>query len=179
MKRISLLIFIVALLTSCGNRRRSIQNIDGKSVHVENIGESNMAQDVVYSVDELLENAADLLDTEVTVKGTVVHVCQQHAGKRCQLMGSSENLIIRVEAGERIGTFMQEQMGSDLTITGVLKEVMGEHDSDNPNRGQGEGRGMGKHGKEGKGLHRKNLSDNGSGEKTFVLRGLIILKEES
>jgi hypothetical protein len=73
------------------------------------------------------------VDQEVTVKGTVMHVCKQGGG-RCFLMGSTEDTNIRVEAGEKIGAFSQEQMGSDLTITGIFKEVKTEADAHNPAR---------------------------------------------
>jgi hypothetical protein len=37
-------------------------------------------------------------------------------------MGSTEDISIRIEAG-RIGSFTQEQMGSDIQVRGTLKEV--------------------------------------------------------
>ncbi len=208
MKQISLLILVATLLLSCGNRKRSIQNIEGKSVEIENIEERNIAQTVVYSVDELLANTASLVDTEVKVKGTVVHVCQQHAGKRCQLMGSNENINIKVEAGEKIGAFMQEQMGSDLTIAGILRERNIEPDKHDSNRGQGEGRqaadrdgrrdgkgrqaadrdgrrdGKGRQAadregrRDGKGQYREDSSGRGNAEKAFFLQGVTVVKEE-
>jgi len=92
---------------------------------------------VVYSVDDLYANAAELEGKEVVVKGTVMHVCKQGGG-RCFLMGSTEDMNIRVEAGEKIGAFSQEQMGSDLTITGVFKEVRTEADAHNPAGEHGE-----------------------------------------
>jgi hypothetical protein len=55
------------------------------------------------------------------VKGTVTHVCKE-AGARCFVMGSTEDISIRIEAG-RIGSFTQEQMGSDIQVRGTLKEV--------------------------------------------------------
>jgi hypothetical protein len=47
-------------------------------------------------------------------------------------MGSNENINVRVEAGEKIGAFKQEQMGSDLEIVGILKEVKTEAEAHNP-----------------------------------------------
>lgn len=77
---------------------------------------------VVLSVDDLYKNAADLADKEVVVTGTVMHVCK-HGGQRCFIMGSNEEINIRIEAGEKIGAFGQELMGSDVEIVGVLKLV--------------------------------------------------------
>ena len=71
---------------------------------------------------KLYANIEGLVDKEVVVKGTVSHVCK-HSGARCFLMGSTEDISIRVEAGEEIGSFMQEQLGSELEIVGILREV--------------------------------------------------------
>lgn len=83
--------------------------------------EEKQAQLAALTVDELQKQAKDLVGKEVMVKGTVTHVCKE-AGARCFVMGSTEDLIIRVEAG-KIGSFTQEQMGSDLEIRGILREV--------------------------------------------------------
>lgn len=91
---------------------------------------------VVLSVDELMDQAETLAGSEVTVKGTVMHVCQ-HGGQRCFLMGSGEEIIIRVEASEEIGTFSQEQMGSELEVVGIFKEVKTDAEAQNPGEEQG------------------------------------------
>lgn len=95
------------------------------------------AEAVALSVDEVLEKAADLKDSEVVVKGTVFHVCK-HGGERCFMMGSNEDISIMVVAGEKIGTFSQEQMGSDLEIVGILKEAKTEAEAHNPRQESGE-----------------------------------------
>jgi hypothetical protein len=120
MRNLLILSLVTAFLFGCGNQNKEAN-------------ESQSAQNTnkVYSVDELYDNAADLVGQEVAIKGTVMHVCQQGGG-RCFLMGSSEDIIIRVEAGENIGAFSQEQMGSVLTVTGIFKEVKTEEDAHNP-----------------------------------------------
>ncbi len=127
------------------------------------------------------------------------------SGQRCQLMGSNENINIKVEAGEKIGAFMQEQMGSDLTIAGILMERNIEPDKHDSNRGQGEGRqlpiggrrvvgrqaadrdgrrdGEGRQAaregrRDGKGQYREDSSGRGNAEKAFFLQGETIVKEE-
>lgn len=75
----------------------------------------------VMTVDQLQENGKDLVGKEVTVKGTVSHVCKE-SGARCFLMGSTEDVSIRIEAG-KIGSFGQEQMGSEIQVRGILQEV--------------------------------------------------------
>lgn len=124
MKNLVLLSAIVFLFFSCGNQSKKQQ-------------EATEQATVVLTVDELYGKAAELADKEVVVKGTVMHVCKE-GGARCFLMGSTEQINIRVEAGEKIGAFNQEQMGSELEIVGILKEVKTEADAHNPAKEHGE-----------------------------------------
>ena len=120
MKNLLWLSFLLFLVFGCSNQNKNQQKTSEQP-----------AEAVVLTVDELYSNAADLVDKEVVVKGTVMHVCKE-GGARCFLMGSTEDKNIRVEAGEKIGAFKQEQMGSDLEIVGILKEVKTEAEAHNP-----------------------------------------------
>ncbi|WP_319502733.1 hypothetical protein [uncultured Draconibacterium sp.] len=126
MKKIALISLLAVILFACGQQTKT------QEAKVE--AEKSLE---VLSVDDLLKKAPELADNEVVVKGTVFHVCQQ-GGERCFLMGSTEDISIRVEAGEKLGAFTQEQMGSELEITGILKEVLTEADAHNPGKEHGE-----------------------------------------
>ncbi len=128
MKKLALFSLFALFLLSCGNRSKNQE----QSTTAEPVTAA-----VVYSVDDLYKNVADIVDKEVVVKGTVMHVCQ-HGGQRCFLMGSNEEINIRVEAGEKMGAFSQEQMGSELEIVGILKEVKTEADAHNPGEHEGD-----------------------------------------
>ncbi|HSH20327.1 MAG TPA: hypothetical protein VLA03_07725 [Draconibacterium sp.] len=127
MKNLALFGIIVLLFFGCGKQNKNQQKIDEQSAVI-----------TVLTVDELYEKAAEMADKEVVVKGTVMHVCKQGGG-RCFLMGSNEDINIRVEAGEKIGAFSQELMGSELEISGVLKVVRTEADAHNAGQEHGEG----------------------------------------
>jgi len=167
MKKIALLAVFAAFFFSCGNQKNQS----------EKASEGAEKSAVVYSVDELYANAADLVGREVTVKGTVMHVCKQGGG-RCFLMGSNEDFNIRVEAGEKIGTFSQEQMGSDLTITGIFKEVKTEADAHNPAREHGEEEHDHDHDEESEEAHRIIAEAEEKAEVVYFMEGLTIVKEE-
>jgi len=108
MKKTMVLLFSLVVLFSCTNQTK--QKKDEKSTEL-----------TVLTVDELQAQGKDLVGKEVMVKGTVTHVCKE-AGARCFMMGSTEDVSIRIEAG-LIGSFTQEQMGSDIQVRGTLKEV--------------------------------------------------------
>ncbi|HDR51125.1 MAG TPA: hypothetical protein ENN90_05810 [Mariniphaga anaerophila] len=167
MKKIALLAVIAAFFFSCGNQK-------SQSADASKDAEKSA---VVYSVDELYANAADLEGKEVTVKGTVMHVCKQGGG-RCFLMGSNEDFNIRVEAGEKIGAFSQEQMGSDLTITGIFKEVKTEADAHNPAREHGEEEHDHDHDEEAEEAHRIIVQAEEKADVVYFIEGLIVVKEE-
>lgn len=130
MKKIVFIGLFALIFFGCGNTPKDQTQSEEKSA-TEQVP-------VVYTVDELYSNAATMVDKEVVVKGTVIHVCKE-SGARCFLMGSSEEINIRIEAGEKIGAFNQEQMGSSIEIVGVLKEVKTEADAHNPGQHEGEG----------------------------------------
>ena len=120
MKKIVLFSLFALMLFSCGNQKSKKQTVVQAEPEV-----------VVLTVDDLYKNAADLAGKEVVVKGTVMHICKS-GGERCFIMGSNEDINIRIEAGEKIGSFNQELMGSDVEIIGVLREVKTQAEAHNP-----------------------------------------------
>lgn len=120
MNRTVLLLVSLIVLFGCGNQKAQ--------KHVEDVAADEV---VTLSVDELYKSATDLADKEIVVKGTVMHVCQ-HGGQRCFIMGSNEDINIRIEAGEKIGAFDQKLMGSEIEVVGIFKEVKTEAEAHNP-----------------------------------------------
>ena len=165
MNKLMLLGLLGILFFSCNNSTK------------QSTGEKTAEQQVVvYSVDDLIANASELEGKEVVVKGTVMHVCKQGGG-RCFLMGSTEDMNIRVEAGEKIGAFSQEQMGSDLTISGVFKEVRTEADAHNPQGEHGEGEAH-EEDADTEEAHRVIADAQEASEVVYFIEGLKIQKEE-
>lgn len=163
MKQLFLLSFMGLLLFGCSNQSKKN----------ENTAEEKPAK--VYSVDDLYANAAELEGKEIVVKGTVMHVCKQGGG-RCFLMGSTEDMNIRVEAGEKIGAFSQEQMGSDLEIVGIFKEVRTEADAHNPQGEHGEGEDH-EEDAETEEAHRVIADAQEASEVVYFIEGLRVQKE--
>lgn len=161
MKKIALLGLFAFILFSCGQQPKK-QEVKSADKPVEAIA---------LTVDQLLDQAGELADQEVVVKGTVMHVCQQ-GGQRCFLMGSNEDITIRIEAGEKIGAFKQEHMGSELEIVGVLKEVKTEADAHNPGAEHGEMEQ--EESSETQEAHKILAENQAASERVFFIEGLTV-----
>lgn len=166
MKKLALFGIVVFLFFACGNQNKNKQKTDRQT-----------AQVVVLTVDELYQKAPEMTDKEVTVKGTVMHVCKQ-GGARCFLMGSNEDINIRVEAGEKIGAFSQEQMGSELEISGILKVVKTEADAHNPDHEHGEGEAEHTKDADTEHAHKIIAESQEASEVVYFIEGLTVKEEK-
>jgi 3-methyladenine DNA glycosylase Tag len=75
----------------------------------------------VFDVESLLAVAEQEVNDTITVAGFVTHTCK-HSGKKCFIVGESQDVSLQVFAGGEIEAFNAELVGSKLAITGVLKE---------------------------------------------------------
>lgn len=108
MKYLSLFIVCISLL-SCNSTSKQ----KTKSAGVEN--------QIILTIDQLMETAETNIGKQICFRGTVNHVCA-HSGKRCILKNAEGNLSIRVEASGKLDGFNREIAGSDLIVTGILRE---------------------------------------------------------
>ncbi|MFV0590848.1 MAG: hypothetical protein ACK5M7_05645 [Draconibacterium sp.] len=161
MKKVAMFSMLALVLFACGQ--------PGKKTSDKTEAVSKAA--VILTVDEVLKQAPELADKEVVVKGTVFHVCKE-GGERCFLMGSNEDMSIRIEAGEKIGAFTQEQMGSELEITGILKEVKTEADAHNP--GAEHGHAETSEDSESADAHQVIAENQATAERVFFIEGLKV-----
>lgn len=116
MKKMMFLAIMAICIASCTNKSSE------KKENVKDNASVAQAGDIpVYPLDDLLAVADQLVDQKITVIGSVTHTCQ-HSGKRCFIVGDHENVSMRVEATGNIGGFNRELVGSELSITGVVKE---------------------------------------------------------
>ena len=113
-KRVFGIVIIAALLTSCGNSgNKSATDKDNEKI------------DAVLNVEfaSLIESPADFLDKEIVLDGNVVHVCK-HSGKKMFIVGEDPDIRLHIAASGDIPVFPMELLGSDVTVTGVLTEVI-------------------------------------------------------
>ena len=69
------------------------------------------AQNKGMEVDSVLKNADKLVGQTVVLEGVCTHICQ-HGGGKIFLMGSDDTLTIRIDAGQKIGSFSPETVNS-------------------------------------------------------------------
>lgn len=107
--------FVLGILllgvVACGGKKATGQEAQAEAT----------ATTSAYSLDSLLRSAEDLVGQTVTVRGFVTHTCK-HSGRRCFIVGEDQKVSMRVEAKGEIGGFNRELIGSELAITGVLRE---------------------------------------------------------
>jgi len=87
MKKIAMFSMLALILFACGQQ---VKKAPEKTAEAPK-------EAVVLTVDELLQQAPELADKEVVVKGTVFHVCKE-GGERCFLMGSNEDMSMKKSA---------------------------------------------------------------------------------
>ena len=75
----------------------------------------------VVEVDSLLADAASLVGRQVRIEGICTHICK-HGGRKIFLMGSAPRRLLRIEAGERIGSFSPECVNRPVRVTGTVCE---------------------------------------------------------
>jgi hypothetical protein len=114
MKKLLFFAFALATLASCGNKKAQQEVATEEKIEVTTDART-------YKLDELLADAEQLVNKTVTVRGFVTHTCK-HSGKRCFIVGDDQKTTLRVEAKGEIGGFNRELIGSELAITGVVKE---------------------------------------------------------
>ncbi len=103
-------IFVIGLLfISCNMKQKGTSK------------EATQAKQIVYSIDELMATANQMVGKEVAFKGLVNHVCA-HSGKRCILKNGKGDLSIRVEAVGELEGFDKEIAGNDIKVAGILRE---------------------------------------------------------
>lgn len=112
MKRIIILATATVLAftaISCGNR-------NAKNNATQNATEVSTAMEV----DDLLANAATIIDQEVEVEAICTHLCA-HGATKMFLMGSDDSKTIRVEAA-KLGSFDQKCANTIVKVKGIVRE---------------------------------------------------------
>lgn len=101
-KNLLAVVAIALLLVSCGNNANE--------------------EKPVFTVEQALAQIQDLVDSSITIEGTVVHVCKEGGGKMF-LVGEDQDSKIKIEASDEVTMFEVELEGSDVIVQGVVVEL--------------------------------------------------------
>jgi hypothetical protein len=110
-RKIFSMLFIVAVLSSCGNSgKKDASSVDeGTAVKVE--------------FTSLIENPESYVNKNMIIQGKVVHVCP-HTGKKMFIVGDNPDIKLYIEAGEESAKFPMELLGSVISVEGKLTKMV-------------------------------------------------------
>ena len=110
-KRVLGMLAIAGLLFSCGNKAQQKEQ------------ETTDQSAVKVTVEQILAETSSYVEKEIVIIGTVNHVCS-HGGKRMFIIGKENpDAAVKITPNETIGVFEKELEGSNLKVTGILKEL--------------------------------------------------------
>lgn len=114
MKKLFLFLFIPIFALSCTNQ---------SSNQSENSDSSAQNTLIEVSLHDLLADSESFLGKEISIKGTVDHVCE-HGGKKMFVFGESPEDRIKIIPDQNMSSFEIELVGSDVIVQGVLIEEL-------------------------------------------------------
>ena len=77
--------------------------------------------ETIFELDDLMLVADQKVNDTISVVGYVTHTCKE-SGKKCFIVGESQEISLQVLAGGEISGFDGELVGSKLQINGIIKE---------------------------------------------------------
>jgi hypothetical protein len=104
------LFILLVLAVSCGQQTN--KTTDLSELEVSEV-----------TVEALLADASPYVETPVSLKGTVVHVCR-HGGQRLFIVGENGEDRFRITVGENISEFDVELEGSMIEVNGIVRELI-------------------------------------------------------
>ena len=110
MTRFFSLIILLVLTISCG--QKSNKTTDLSELEISEV-----------TVEALLADASSYVESPISIKGTVVHVCR-HGGQRLFIVGEDGEDRFRITVGENISEFDVELEGSMIEVNGIVKELI-------------------------------------------------------
>lgn len=107
MKKLALLFTLTLMLSACGSKKQE---------------ESKVNETVYMEVPDFMKISQENIGKEIKVKGTVTHVCS-HSGRRCFIVDPSGEQTLKIEASGDIKSFGRELSGTDIQVTGIVRET--------------------------------------------------------
>ncbi|HAF30152.1 MAG TPA: hypothetical protein DCG75_14015 [Bacteroidales bacterium] len=116
-KKVLGVLAVTAIMFSCGNKEQ-------KNTSQTAGGEEACCDKTVtkVTVDEVIKDMQAYVDKNIQIGGMVNHICA-HGGKRMFIIGTDPDVAIKITPNEEIGIFEKELEGSNVLVTGTVKEL--------------------------------------------------------
>lgn len=112
LKKLLIFLVTVAIFTSCadcGNKSTDQTTEDKQEI-------------AVITVDDYLTKIESLVGNEVSIEGTVNHVCK-HGGEKMFIFSDNPEKDAKIVTGEEMASFNVALEGSDVIVTGIVEEL--------------------------------------------------------
>lgn len=109
MKKLLILAVVAVIFSACTNSAKETSDQT----------KENSKQITEVKVNDFEKQAGELAGEQVTMKGTVMHVCK-HGGKRLFLSGDNPDIRVKVTTGENMASFKPELEGSEVSVQGMV-----------------------------------------------------------
>ena len=110
MKKITLMLTILAFTFACGNTKKDEKS---KSTDVE------ITKVEHYNFEE---NASNLVNKRIEITATISHICK-HGGKRMFLVDARSEESVKVVVGENMAAFNTDMEGNTVKVIGIVDEL--------------------------------------------------------
>ena len=107
-KKLIGLLVISLFIIACGSNQNQTQE--------------ETAEIPVILVDDFDAEAENYVGAEVTIEGTVAHVCK-HGGKRMFVFDKDDDVRVKVTVNDNMPSFDVELEGSDVIVTGIVDQL--------------------------------------------------------
>lgn len=109
-KKVLGVLAVTAIMFSCGNREQKKEEACCNKTNAK------------VTVDQVMSDIQAYVDKDILIEGMVNHICA-HGGKRMFIIGTDPDVAIKITPNEEIGIFEKELEGSNVLVTGIVKEL--------------------------------------------------------
>ena len=135
----------VALVAFTACQKKAEQKTENaETVNEEIVNDETVDEEIVnvaptvYSADQVLEQAANLVDQTILVQGKCIHLCK-HSGKKAFLQNDKdENSFVLCLLGEDDEPFATECLNSNIRVKGVVRAFEVEQPTEEHQHAEGE-----------------------------------------
>ncbi len=117
-----ILLFSSFLFSSCKDCAPGEGDDKEKKMKSEKLASS------AITVDDLKAKGKEFIGKEVTVKGTITHICHT-SGKKMHIIGTDKKFSVKVETnGTPFDIKLESSQKQEIEVVGILREIkLGEH----------------------------------------------------